>query len=164
MKLLLVGGLALVIAACAGPTGPDLAQHPFGEGWLLFSPEDLAAREAALTPPGCPPAGWDRARLDALKAAKFDIANEAERQTFATAIMACLASREPAVRDGIAYEALTHMVRERKLKNDTKRALLIDLTARLGAPEGLGFEQPFAALALSEVARADRVEAFLSED
>ena len=102
--------------------------------------------------------------MDALKAAKFDIANEAERQPLATAIMACLASADPTVRDGIAYEALTHMLRERKLKDDTKRALLVDLTARLRAPEGLGFEQPFAALALSEVARSDRVEAFLSED
>jgi len=164
MKHLLVGGLALMIAACAAPAGPYPAQHPFGGGWLLFSPEDLAAREAALATPGCPPAGWDRARLDALKAAKFDIANEAERQTLATAIMACLASADPTVRDGIAYEALTHMLRERKLKDDTKRALLVDLTARLRAPEGLGFEQPFAALALSEVARSDRVEAFLSED
>lgn len=41
---------------------------------------------------------------------------------------------------------------------------MADLVVRLDAPAGQGFEQPFAALALSEVARADRVEAFLDED
>jgi hypothetical protein len=41
--------------------------------------------------------------------------------------------------------------------------LLVDLTAKLEAPDPDGFGQPFAALALSEVARADRVQAFLTE-
>jgi hypothetical protein len=38
------------------------------------------------------------------------------------------------------------------------------LESRLVAPEGPGLERPFAALVLSEVARADRVQAYLSPE
>jgi hypothetical protein len=55
------------------------------------------------------------------------------------------------------------MLRGKQLDDLTKRALLVDLSARLAADDPAGFEQPFAALVLSEVARADRVEAFLTE-
>jgi hypothetical protein len=40
-------------------------------------------------------------------------------------------------------------------------ALDADLEARLVAPEGAGFERPFAALVLSEIARADRIAPYL---
>ena len=33
------------------------------------------------------------------------------RQAFAKVIVACLASPDPALRDGIAFEALSHMLR-----------------------------------------------------
>ncbi len=139
MKQILAAGLGLALAACAGAPDPGEAR-------------------------GCPPAGWDRARLDRLKAAQFEIVDEAERQTFAKGVTDCLAARDPAVRDGVAFEALAHMLRTRQLDDATKRALLADLSVRLEAPEGAGFERPFAALALSEVARADRIEPFLTED
>ena len=156
IRRLIAGSLALAFGACAqGPAGDA---HNVG-GWMLDPP--LFGGAATV---GCPPAGWDRGRIDALKAAKFEIADAAERQAFAKAITGCLASSDPAVRDGIAYEALTHMLRAKQLSDETKRALLADLVARLNGPAGAGFEQPFAALALSEVARADRIEAFLSED
>lgn len=88
-----------------------------------------------------------------------------ERQAFAKGITACLSGPgDPELRDGIAYEALAHMLRGKQLDDATKRALLVDLSGRLQADDPLGFGQPFAALALSEVARADRVEAFLTED
>jgi hypothetical protein len=54
------------------------------------------------------------------------------------------------------------MMRKRQLTEATMKALLVDLSARLKGPEGAGFERPFAALVLSEVARADRIEAYLS--
>jgi hypothetical protein len=134
-----------------------------GGGWILYPPLSGAATPM-VEPAGCPPAGWDRARLDGLKAAKFEITDVAERQAFAKSISACLASPQPALRDGIAFEALTSMLRARQLDDSTMRALLVDLTARLQAPDPGGFGQSFAALALSEVARADRVQAFLTED
>lgn len=120
---------------------------------------------ASLSPlaPGCPPEGWGRAKLDALKAEEFEIADVRERQAFAKGIAACLGSPDPTLRDGIAFEALTHMLRAKQMDDAAKRALLVDLEARLEAVDPLGFGQPFAALVLSEVARADRIEAFLSE-
>ncbi len=143
MKRLILGGSAVALAACA--------QAP--------QPESSSSSIVA-----CSPSGWDRVRLDGLKAAEFEIAEDAERQAYARAITTCLASPDPLLRDGIAFEALTHMLRTKQLSDETKRALLGDLTKRLDAPDPLGFEQSFAALALSEVARADRIEAFLSED
>jgi hypothetical protein len=88
------------------------------------------------------------------------------REAFATAIAACLASPNPALRDGVAFEALAHMLRGRQLSDGTMRALLVDLTARLKLEKDdpQGFGQSFAALALSEVARADRIQAYLTED
>lgn len=119
---------------------------------------------AALLGSQCPPPGWDRARLDALKAADFEIADADERAVFATSIVACLGINDPDLRDGIAFEALSHMLRGRQLSEDTMRMLLQDLKVRLKSREPLGFEQPFAALALAEVARADRIAPYLIED
>lgn len=150
-----IAGMAL-LGACASQSAPGLDAD-----WIL-SPT-FGGVAAPVPAPGCPPAGWDRAKLDALKAAEFEIADVGERQAFAKGITACLASPDPALRDGIAFEALTHMLRGKQLDDTTKRALLVDLEARLEAADPQGFGQPFAALALSEVARADRIEAFLTE-
>lgn len=133
--------------------------------WLGFIlAVSLAA--CASTPkatPGCPPAGWDRARLDALKAAKFEIEDVGERQAFAKAITACLASPDPKLRDGVAFEALTHMARGKQLFPETMKAITADLYERMQARDAAGFEAPFAALALAEMARADRIEAYLTD-
>ena len=69
------------------------------------------------------------------------------------------------MRDGIAYEALARMIRAGQLTPDTMRALLADLQIQMESPDadGLGFQQPFAALALSEIARADRIDPFLTD-
>lgn len=127
-------------------------------------PSLSAGDVAALHGNPCPPPGWDRARLDALKAADFEIADANERAVFATSIVDCLGINDPALRDGIAFEALSHMLRGRQLSEDTMRALLEDLSARLGSNEPWGVERPFAALALAEVARADRIAPYLIED
>lgn len=128
----------------------------------VAAPPDAMSRKGVIET-GCPPAGRDREALATLKAAKWSITDENERAAFATGIAACLGSPDPALRDGVAYEALTHMLRAEQLDDATKRALLEDLTAKLGEPDPIGVRQPFAALALSEVARADRVQAFLTE-
>lgn len=113
---------------------------------------------------GCPPAGYDRAGLEALKASNWVIADEAARNAFARAVTACLADPDPAVRDGIAFEGLQHMMRARTLSDATMMALQDDLEARMVGPEGAGFARPFAVLVLAEVARADRVQAFLTPE
>jgi Protein of unknown function (DUF2785) len=125
--------------------------------WLAFVPY-----AAATTHGNCPPPGHDRDDLDALKARGFDIADDAKRNALALALTACLADPDPRLRDGVAYEAFHTWLRGQALTAETMLALADDLEARLVAPEGQGFERPFAALALSEVARADRIHAFLS--
>ena len=112
----------------------------------------------------CPPSGWDGARLAALKTADFEIANRREREAFAQAITACLASPDPALRDGIAFEALSHMLRARQLGASTQTALINDLLPRLENADPQGFERPFAALVLSELARAERLNSHFTDD
>jgi hypothetical protein len=151
MKMIGVVGAVLALAACTTPAG--------------YQPIELVVADAAsLHGNHCPPPGWDRAKLAALKAAKFEIADQAERTAFAIAITDCLAIADAGLRDGVAYEALSHILRAQQLDDAAKRALLANLTARLSSNEPWGVEQPFAALALSEVARADRVQTFLTED
>jgi hypothetical protein len=122
-----------------------------------------ACASAQAQAPSCPPAGYDRAQLDALKTSEWAIPSDRARNRLALALTPCLASPDPTMRDGIAFEAYAHLLRARQLTPQTMRALAIDLETRLFASDPNGFEQPFAALVLSEVARADRIEAYLDE-
>jgi hypothetical protein len=111
-----------------------------------------------------PAAGFSRAELDALKAAAWVLPDDARRNALARALTTCLGDPDPTLRDGIAFEAYAHWLRSRHLSNETMLWLADDLQQRLAAPEGPGFERPFAALVLSEVARADRIEAYMSAE
>lgn len=122
--------------------------------FLLFP---LAAAAA------CPPAGWDRGGLDALKAAGFAGLAPEPRDALAIGLVDCLGDPDPTLRDGIAYEALATWLRaEPSLSPSTRLALLETLPARLASGDEAGFTAPFAALALSEVARTDRIAAWMS--
>ncbi len=113
----------------------------------------------------CPPPGWTEESLAALKASQFEIADNLAREQFAQDVVACLASPDPELRDGIAFEALSHMLRADQLGTDVRALIAQDLLARLNAEPGPspdpGFERPFAALALSEIVRADMIAAYL---
>lgn len=111
----------------------------------------------------CPPPGYDRARLDALRAANFEIQDYRERRRFARAIAACVAAPDPVLRDQIGFESLSHILRARQLDDATQTALVNDLLPRLESADANGFERPFAALVLSELVRSDRLNPFLSE-
>lgn len=119
--------------------------------------------EQASVPDACQPPGWDRARLEALEAASFEIADPAERAAFARAITGCLASPDPVLRDRIAFGSLSHMLRADQLDVATRAALVEDLLPRLASADPEGFERPFAALALSELARAERLDGRLGD-
>jgi hypothetical protein len=106
----------------------------------------------------------DRAAQEALKASSFAIEAPRERGKLASALVDCLDDPDPAVRDGFAFAGLSSMLRLDALDAKQKRALMLSLYAALDAPaDEAGLRQPFAALALSEVARADRVAAFLTD-
>ena len=106
----------------------------------------------------CPP----RAQLDALGAAKWEVADDARRQQLALAMLDCLAHPDPNVRDKIAFESLQVWMRGQKTDAATMQAMRAALLARLRQSDSAGFAQPFAALALAEVVRADRIKPFLT--
>jgi hypothetical protein len=117
-----------------------------------------------LSAAGCPPPGFDRPALASLKAEKFEIADDSRRQRLALALLPCLGRRDPTLRDGIAFEAYFTWLRAQQLDVPTRTELLARLSAMLQPDPGDrdGFRQPFAALVLSEVARTDRIEAWLT--
>jgi hypothetical protein len=119
---------------------------------------------ATMASAGCPPAGTTKATLEALKAAGWTLADEARRQALALELLDCLGAPDPALRDDLGFEAISHWARARQLTAPTLQSMRAALVAQLvpGAPDGAGFRRPFSALTLAEVARADRVQPFLS--
>lgn len=126
---------------------------------LVFAASVGAAHAAT-----CPPAGYDRARIEALKKAEYAIADQAERERLAEALVACVASPDTFLRDGIGFEALSNWLRGEKLGDAVKVRIARDLLKRLSSRDPAGFEAPFAALSLAEIVRADRVKAYLPGD
>jgi len=112
----------------------------------------------------CPPAGFSRAELEALRAAEWALPDDGRRNALALALTrGCLDSPDPGLRDVILFEALSRWLRAQQLTNETMLAIADNLEPRLAAPEGEGFERPFAALVLSEVARADRIAPYMTD-
>ena len=111
----------------------------------------------------CPPADHPRPALEALKASKFEIADDAEREALALALLPCLADPDPGLRDGIAFEAYFTWMRANRLDIATRTELLARLSAMIQPDQADrdGFRQPFAALVLAEVARTDRIAPWL---
>lgn len=122
---------------------------------LAFPPAHAAERG-----PNClvvRPAGGD---LAAFAATFFPKASLADLD----ALAACLGDPDPAVRDDFAFTLWSEGLRGRHPTGTQMRHALAGLTAIAAGPDDAGgFRRPFAALALSEVARADRVEPFLTE-
>lgn len=110
----------------------------------------------------CPPPPWTASSLQQLKAAQWKLANQQSIAALAQALVPCLAHPDPHLRDGLAFEALSTWLRAKALDAATQRQLMNRLLHQLQEPDAQGFSQPFTALALAEVARADRVEPFLT--
>lgn len=113
---------------------------------------------------GCPPTGWNADELQALKAAEFKLDDPTRREQLAIGLLDCLGSPDPALRDGIAFEAWSAWLRANQLDEAARTAALERLLPRIApdAPQGAGFDAPFAALVLSEVARTDRVSPWMT--
>lgn len=111
----------------------------------------------------CSPEGATRGQLTELRAAKWEVADQGQRQKMAVAMLACLSDPDPVLRDEIGFEALQTWMRTQKLDTATIQTLRSSLQTRLKAPDSAGFGQPFAALVLAEVVRADRVKPFMTE-
>jgi hypothetical protein len=106
-----------------------------------------------------------RATLTALELGGFAIADTSERQRRAIELLDCLGDPDPRVRDGIASTALNIWLRGGALEPATRLSLAELLLPMVEADEDpAGFRRPFAALALAEVARADRLAPTLPDD
>lgn len=112
----------------------------------------------------CPPEGQTRESLQALKVLKYTVPDAVERQALAMGLTGCLGDPDPLLRDGIAYEGLTHWLRAGQLDAEGMRALGNPLNAMLAAEDANGFTRPFAALTLSEIARTDRIAPWMTPE
>lgn len=146
MKPWVVSLLCAIAVACDAP-----ARAPEGDSAIGGDFADA-----------CMPEGYDRDRLAALRTSEFRFADEGERAGFALAIVECLASPDPYLRDSIAYEALAGLIRRAELGAADLLVLRDALYAKLDGTDPEGVAAPFAALVLSEVARTDRVGAWMS--
>lgn len=104
----------------------------------------------------CPPAGWDEASLFTLKSEGFAL-DESLRPALALGLLDCLAEPRPALRDGIAFEALSTWMRAGELDTANLRAMKPRLLAQLQAEDPQGVARPFAVLAFAELSRTDRI-------
>ena len=112
----------------------------------------------------CALAAEAAADLARWKASDFVVADRAQRNQRALALADCLGDADPQLRDGIAFEALSHWMRGKQLDGDGLRALQANLFRQLDGDDADGYRKPFAALVLSEVARTDRVEAWMTAE
>lgn len=103
------------------------------------------------------------ATLTKLKQNKFEL-NSQDIPTTAKQLMHCLAHPKGEVRDQIAFTGLSQWLRAKKIANPQMLQMFDALSKSLNKPDDkLGVVKPFAALTLAEVIRADRVQAYLSE-
>jgi hypothetical protein len=121
----------------------------------------LAAGPAAAT---CPPDGWTAGELKQLREGGFKLEDAARRDELALALVDCLGDADPDLRDGTGFEGLSRWMREKSLSPTTLATLRERLQYELNSPppDDSGVRQPFVALVLSEVARTDRVDPWLS--
>lgn len=112
----------------------------------------------------CTLSATPRASLEQWKAAAFDIADDASRNARALALVDCLGDPNPFLRDGIAFEALSSWMRGGLLDDASLLAVERRLLAQLDGEDDAGFRKPFAALALSELARTDRIRPWMTPE
>ncbi|MSQ98682.1 MAG: DUF2785 domain-containing protein [Xanthomonadales bacterium] len=119
----------------------------------------LAMPLPAMAADTCPPAGYSEEQLLELGRGGFVIADAAQRNALAPGLMACLPDPNPAIRDGVVYTGLATWLRGQSLAPETINALYANLLVQIASTaDANGFQQPFAALVLSEVARTGRID------
>jgi hypothetical protein len=100
--------------------------------------------------------------LEQWRSSGFPMSDEAQRNARAIAMTACLGEADPFLRDDIAFGALSTWMRHDQL--DTGMLVRIEqaLEDAIAAADADGFGRSFAALALAEVARTDRLRPWMT--
>jgi len=114
----------------------------------------------------CQTGKWYKSSLTQLKENNFVLESKKEKEALALQLLNCLASADSEIRDGLAFETLSHWLRGGQLSNVVHgkmfEYLTNVLTSKVTDPNGV--YQSFSMLMLSEVARVDRKKAFLSNE
>lgn len=132
--------------------------------YRLALPFLLALSIAAPAHAHCSLSSEVRVSLEQWKNTGFRIDEDEARNARALALADCLGDADPALRDGIAFDALSTWMRGNLLDDDTLRSLMQALLEQLHGDDADGFRKPFAALVLSEVARTDRVRTWMTQE
>lgn len=77
-------------------------------------------------------------------------------------LLDCLLSPDPELRDATGFTALQTLMRNKSIDTSGLHGIRTRLLTSLKTPDTNGFAQPFAALVLAEVVRADRVTPYLT--
>jgi len=78
------------------------------------------------------------------------------------ALVTCLASPDPGLRDEYAYTHLAELLRDQRPADEQLEFLSARLDQLLQQPDPVGVAHPFAILVFAEIARTDRIEAWMS--
>jgi hypothetical protein len=133
-------------------------------GFRPLTKDELAGEGFVGRSGDCASSEQGRAELLALSRSGFEILDPAERSRRALQLTGCLGEPDPALRDGVAFTGLSKWLRAGAIDAPTRLALAERLLPWVEGPEDApGFRRTFAALALSEVARADRLAPSLPE-
>lgn len=98
-----------------------------------------------------------------LKADQFVLQKPEDLQSVSNQLLKCLASPDSVLRDSIAYEGLSTLLRKKSYDVAQLQDMRAQLYGQLAATDEQGFAKPFAALVLSEVARTDRIEPWMTD-
>ena len=158
MRRALIASGALFLAACASTpvesATPSLSEQEAQAPFAAYpSPVPHCEVVPALSEEG------------AARDAAYTTMDTASRNNLLLSLPDCLENPDPAARDGYAFEILSLILRAGDQSEATLRTLKADLLARLASAteDPNGFRGPFAALALAEVARTDRIAPWMSE-
>ena len=131
------------------------------------NPEPKSApKSAPISPCQIGTAGrYDMAALLKAKETEYTSWQDDDVNRLAIDLLACLGDPDPNIRDGLVYASLRMLLRAERITPKTQQVLFEDLIKVLSGPKTHdGFARPFAALNLSELARADRITPFLTDE
>jgi hypothetical protein len=92
-----------------------------------------------------------------------DVRNASDRHASALRLVKCLGDPDPKVRDALAFEGLSSVMRSGVLEQRTLSELKAGLLEQMRRPDSSAILRSFSALTLSEVARTDRLKAWMTD-
>lgn len=139
-------------------------KYYFLSGIILFM-MNACQEPNGVAKQSCTIEGYTQSQLLTLQSEKFANVAAADLNTLALNFIPCVGSANPVMRDEIIYSSLAAMLRRQQLSQQTQVTLFSKVLTLLGGETDQdGFLKPFAALNLSELARADRIEPYLTAE